>query len=44
MAPWFVSDGIGEKYLDPVHTDTQGNEVLKVDAFFTSLNKTEPGP
>jgi len=44
MGPWFSGDGIGETYLDSVHTDARGNELLKVDDYFMSLNKTDPGP
>ncbi|EIM79595.1 uncharacterized protein STEHIDRAFT_143167 [Stereum hirsutum FP-91666 SS1] len=39
MGPWFAGDGIGETYLEP----TYGSNI-RVDDFFTSLNKTDPGP
>lgn len=39
MGPWFAGDGIGETYLEP----TYGSNI-RIDYFFTSLNKTDPGP
>ncbi|EIW75253.1 hypothetical protein CONPUDRAFT_77494 [Coniophora puteana RWD-64-598 SS2] len=44
MGPWFSGDGIGEDYLQPVYRGAQGAEVIRVEDFFTSLNKQDPGP
>ena len=44
MGPWFAGDVIGETYLDPSYTDAKGNMVIDVTDFFSSLNKTNPGP
>ena len=44
MGPWYSGDGIGETYMDPVHTNGAGKVVIEVEDFFQSLNKTDPGP
>ncbi|TFK38668.1 hypothetical protein BDQ12DRAFT_605022 [Crucibulum laeve] len=40
----FSSDGPGERYLNATFTDSTGTTCLTVEHFFTSLNRTDPGP
>ncbi|KAF8581965.1 hypothetical protein K439DRAFT_1653936 [Ramaria rubella] len=44
MGPWYTSHGIVETYLDAVHTDRAGGQVLEITDIMLSLNKTDPGP
>ncbi|KAL6304751.1 hypothetical protein BKA93DRAFT_261703 [Sparassis latifolia] len=44
MGPWYAGDGVGETYLQPEYSDAKGTNVIKIDDFFVSLNKTDPGP
>ncbi|KAJ7743645.1 hypothetical protein B0H16DRAFT_1008716, partial [Mycena metata] len=43
MGPFYVGDGRGEDYLDRAYPGADGNDVLHLDEFILSLNKTEPG-
>lgn len=44
MGPWYSGDGIGEKYLEPEYKDPDGQLVISVEDYFTSLNRNDPGP
>ncbi|GBE83323.1 hypothetical protein SCP_0503710 [Sparassis crispa] len=44
MGPWYAGDGVGETGLQPEYGDARGANVITVDDFFVSLNKTDPGP
>ena len=38
------SDGIGERYLPPAYSASDGSLHLSINKFFTSLNRVDPGP
>ncbi|GBE89886.1 hypothetical protein SCP_1702120 [Sparassis crispa] len=44
MGPWYAGDGVGETYLQPAYSDAKGIDIIKINDFFVSLNKTDPGP
>ena len=43
MGPWYVSEGVAENLLDREYT-VDGKAVITITDFFTSVNKTNPGP
>lgn len=44
MGPWYAGDGIGERYLQPVYKDAEGNDLITITEFFTALKQVQPGP
>ena len=43
MGPWYITDGDGEETLDRDYA-AGGQTVITITEFFTSVNKTNPGP
>lgn len=43
MGPWYVSEGAAENILDREYA-VDGKAVITITDFFTSVNKTNPGP